>query len=89
MFVEGGGGACATAQWHNGQSKPDSQQRGWASINFFTSVGAVEVDMFECLALTLQCIGIVSTTDGYNYDLPLLFFAINSAMDQFSYFFHC
>ena len=22
MFVEGGGGACAMAQWHNGQSKP-------------------------------------------------------------------
>ena len=25
MFVEGG--ACATAQWHNGQSKPDDDDR--------------------------------------------------------------
>jgi len=23
VFVEGGAGACATAQWHNGQSKPE------------------------------------------------------------------
>ena len=32
MFVEGGGGACATAQWHNGQSKP-----GVAVKTFFRS----------------------------------------------------
>jgi len=24
VFVEGVGGACAMAQWHNGQSKPDA-----------------------------------------------------------------
>ena len=40
-------------------SNNHSEERGWASVNFFTSVGALEVDVFECLAIALQCIVLV------------------------------
>ena len=37
VFVEGGGGACAMAQWHNGQSKPVSRSRHFSTLNISES----------------------------------------------------
>ena len=34
---KGGGGACAMAQWHNGQSKPVSRSRHFSTLNISES----------------------------------------------------